>query len=29
MLTTPQAAAFGAAFGALFALMSWLLRRRR
>ena len=28
LLTNTQAAAFGAAFGALFALMSWLVRRR-
>jgi hypothetical protein len=28
LLTTPQAAAMGAAFGFVFALMSWLLRRR-
>ncbi len=28
LLTTPQAAALGAAFGAVFALVSWLLRRR-
>ena len=29
LLNTAQAAIFGAAFGAVFALFSWLLRRRR
>ena len=28
LLSTPQAAAFGAAFGLVFALLSWLFRKR-